>query len=98
MVVSYYSLQPPVPASKFQRYRCPKQNTAIGISLANTLGSFRHGLVRRHQPDSQTLFSSSGDQTIKLWNLSTGELLRTLFGHWIRFVRCPESGWADSRQ
>ncbi|MBW4616730.1 MAG: hypothetical protein KME21_26480 [Desmonostoc vinosum HA7617-LM4] len=29
-------------------------------------------------PDSETLVSGSGDSTIKIWNLSTGELIRTL--------------------
>ena len=32
-------------------------------------------------PDGQTLASGSDDHTIKLWNLSNGELLRTLTGH-----------------
>ena len=32
-------------------------------------------------PDGQTLASGSSDQTIKLWNLKTGDLLCTLTGH-----------------
>lgn len=32
-------------------------------------------------PDGSMLASASGDRTIKLWNLHTGELLRTLTGH-----------------
>src|SRR5207244_2179047 len=31
--------------------------------------------------DGQTLISGSDDQTIKVWNLSTGKLQRTLTGH-----------------
>jgi WD40 repeat protein len=31
--------------------------------------------------DGQTLASGSQDETIKLWNLKTGDLLRTLTGH-----------------
>ncbi|WP_240041716.1 WD40 repeat domain-containing protein [Okeania hirsuta] len=32
-------------------------------------------------PDGEMLVSGSWDRTIKIWNLSTGELLRTLEGH-----------------
>nr|WP_317110658.1 hypothetical protein [Chroococcidiopsis sp. SAG 2025] len=32
-------------------------------------------------PDSQTLASSSQDCTLKLWDVSTGECLKTLPGH-----------------
>ena len=32
-------------------------------------------------PDGKTLASGSADNTIKLWNLSTGQQLRTLKGH-----------------
>jgi WD40 repeat protein len=32
-------------------------------------------------PDEQTFVSGSDDKTIKVWNLHTGELNRTLEGH-----------------
>jgi WD40 repeat protein len=32
-------------------------------------------------PDGKTLVTGSGDKTIKIWNLSTGELKNTLIGH-----------------
>lgn len=32
-------------------------------------------------PDGKTLISGSADQTIKVWNVETGEVLNTLFGH-----------------
>jgi WD40 repeat protein len=32
-------------------------------------------------PDSQTIVSASEDETIKLWNIKTGEYLQTLKGH-----------------
>jgi WD40 repeat protein len=34
--------------------------------------------VLLHPSDDNTLFSSSFDETIKLWNLATGDCLRTL--------------------
>jgi WD40 repeat protein len=33
-------------------------------------------------PDGQTLVSASGDTTVKIWDLKTGTLLRTLTGHY----------------
>ena len=35
-------------------------------------------------PDGQTLASASDDETIRLWDVSTGELFRTLTGHTVR--------------
>ncbi len=32
-------------------------------------------------PDGKTLASGSGDKTIKIWNLTTGQVIRTLKGH-----------------
>ena len=85
IVASYYSLQPPPPASKFQRYpvSIPSKKTAGGnITLANTLSGHSDTVwCVAISPDGQTLVSGSGDQTIKLWNLPTGELRRTLAGH-----------------
>ena len=31
--------------------------------------------------DGQRLFSASGDQTIKMWDVETGKEIRTLSGH-----------------
>lgn len=45
-------------------------------------------------PTDSILASSSGDCTIKLWDVSTGKLLRTLQGHtdWVRSVRFNSDG------
>ena len=84
IVSSYYVLQLPAPASKIQSYSVPSssKNTYGNITLANTLTGHSDVVWSvALSPDGQTLVSSSGDQTIKLWNLQTGKLLRTLSGH-----------------
>lgn len=45
-------------------------------------------------PDSQILASSSGDQTIKLWQLSTRKELRSIEGHnyWVRTLSITPDG------
>lgn len=32
-------------------------------------------------PDGKTIVSGSGDESIKIWNLETGDLIRTLQGN-----------------
>ncbi len=45
-------------------------------------------------PDGQTLASSSEDQTIKLWDLSTDQCLKTLTGHqgWVKSIAFSPNG------
>jgi len=48
----------------------------------------------QNSPDAHILASSSDDQTVKLWDWSTGECLRTLQGHrsWICSVAFSPEG------
>ncbi len=51
-------------------------------SVAHTLTGHSANVVSLAiSPDGQTLFSGSGDKTIKIWQLSSGQELRTLTGH-----------------
>jgi len=45
-------------------------------------------------PDGQTIVSGSSDKMVKLWEASTGLLLRTLKGHrdWVRSVAVSPDG------
>ncbi|BAY27998.1 WD-40 repeat-containing protein [Calothrix sp. NIES-2100] len=65
--------------------------SAANFTLAETLIGhsqkvgliFKEGIVNSvtFSPDSKTLVSGSGDKTIKIWNLATGQEIRTLNGH-----------------
>ena len=93
MVGSYYLVrsqsvrysQSPAAAFKVQKYpvSISSKNTALGdITLDNTLTGHLDAVWSvAISPDGQTLISSSEDQTIRLWNLRSGDLLRTLKGH-----------------
>ncbi|MGK7900273.1 MAG: trypsin-like peptidase domain-containing protein [Hormoscilla sp.] len=63
--------------------------------LANTLtGHSRLVYSVAISPDGQLLASGSRDDTIKIWNLGSGRLLRTLTGHsdWVRSVAISPDG------
>ena len=52
------------------------------ISIAHNLnGHSSYVNTLAISPDGQTLVSGSADKTIKIWNLSTGQEIRTLTGH-----------------
>lgn len=59
-----------------------KNNALKNVSLVHTLKGHEDVVWSVASSfDSQTLVSSSGDKTIKVWNLLTGKLLRTLSGN-----------------
>jgi WD40 repeat protein len=57
-------------------------NLSSGISLEKTLEGHSNSVYSlAYSPDGQTLASGSGDKTIKLWDVNTGNLLQTLEDH-----------------
>jgi len=58
------------------------QGKAADFALVKTLSGHSGSVWSvAISPDGQTLVSGSEDQTIKIWNLTTGQLSRTLSGH-----------------
>ena len=82
--------QPPVTISS----QIPN-TTPVNLSPAYTLKGDSTGVLSvAFSPDGQTLASGSWDNTIKLWNLTTGQVIRTLKGHsdWVRAVAVSLDG------
>ncbi|MBA2749023.1 MAG: protein kinase [Tatlockia sp.] len=78
-VGGYYLLQSPFPILRAEK---PLVAAKPNVALVHTLKSHTNvvwGAISSF--DSQTIISSSGDKTIKVWNLLTGKLLRTLKGN-----------------
>jgi len=73
------------PIDQVQSSRTVTISKTNEFKLIRTLevGGFGANFVRSVavSPDGQTLVSTQNDRTIKVWNLHTGELLRTLRGH-----------------
>jgi len=91
MVVSYYSLQPPVPASKFQRYPVSapsKKNTAIGkFSSQHLMGiQTRFGPSPSARIAKPSLVAVEDDQTLESQHWRTAALS---LGIRIRFCPLP---------
>ncbi|WP_009632509.1 serine/threonine-protein kinase [Synechocystis sp. PCC 7509] len=73
---SYYLLQSPSSTLKAEKSLV---TAAPKVTLVHTLESHTNVVwCAVSSFDGQTLISSSGDKTIKVWNLLTGKLLRTL--------------------
>ncbi|MGK7880471.1 MAG: TIR domain-containing protein [Crocosphaera sp.] len=72
---------------KQQNVIAPEVTKALQVSLnqvseSNRLqGHNQRVMSMAISPNGETLVSGSYDNTIKIWNRSTGELIRTLFGH-----------------
>lgn len=86
IATTYYLFQMPVVTLKAEKSLASavaiKKNGLKDVSLVRTLQGHAD-VVWSVAPsfDSQTIVSSSGDKTIKVWNLLTGELLRTISGN-----------------
>ena len=61
-----------------RRRKCKLENVSVVCTLT---GHSKYVYSVAISPDGQTLVSGSSDYTIKIWELSTGQLLRTLTGH-----------------
>lgn len=80
---SYYLRPSSFPSLKAEKpFVVARNNVDLNVSLVRTLKSHTDVVwCATSSFDGQSLISSSGDKTIKLWNLATGKLLRTLTGN-----------------
>jgi len=94
MVVSYYSLQPPVPASKFQRYpvSAPSKKISIGKNFSSQHSEGHSDTVWSVaiSPDSQTSLVAVETRRSN-FGISALENCTPLWAYGSGFVRCPES-------
>ena len=70
-------------------------HTTWELAVTNSLiGHSESVLSVAISPDGQTVASGSGDRTIKIWQLRTGELVNTLYGHssWVSAVAISPDG------
>lgn len=86
IATSYYLFQMPAFTLRSEKSLASavasKNNALKNVSLVRTLKGHEDVVWSVASSfDSQTLVSSSGDRTIKVWNLLTGKLLRTLSGN-----------------
>lgn len=73
-----------LPAATVKKAEAPTKKPEIpaNFKLAHTLtGHSRAVVCVQYSPDGSILASASGDNTCKLWDSDSGQLLRTLEGH-----------------
>ncbi|BAZ87911.1 trypsin-like peptidase domain-containing protein [Dolichospermum compactum] len=74
--------QPEKPPEIIRKPPEVRNNTPTNFTLAQTLSGHSGDVYSvAISPDGRTLASGSYDNTIKIWNLATGKLIRTLSGH-----------------
>lgn len=84
ILVSYYSLRPLRPQASVPQSVTTNTSSRLlsAVAQEQTLSGHSEAVWSvAVTPDGQTLVSASGDKTIKLWDLSTGEQRRTLAGN-----------------
>ena len=74
--------EPPETTAKKAQIPTKKPEIPAKFALVHTLtGHTRAVVCVQYSPDGSVLASASGDNTCKLWDSTTGQLLQTLEGH-----------------
>ena len=72
-----------------------KLDQFLNLNIARTLNGHTHDVRSvTFSPDGKYICSGSYDETVRLWNVDTGENIRTLNGHthWVRSVSFSPDG------
>jgi len=84
------------PAAQRLRQQCEAGANWQNVEDQTFLGSRETVWSVATSPDGRTLASGSGDRTVKVWDLQTGELRRTLAGHTERVMSVTVSSDGQS--
>lgn len=78
-----YYIQSPISPFKsaFMRQHCIEMNWRYRYCLPLELKGHRNNIITCVQMFDNTIVSGSNDNTLKVWNASTGKCLQTLLGH-----------------